>query len=158
VTILVGSVAVLLLLAAPALHLRLGFADAGTNPPQSTTRKAYDLLAQGFGPGSAGPLIVLAETDQQGAAAAARTLRSTPGVADVRGPFSADGAGSTLIVTPTTAPASEQTTALVHRLRNDVLPQVDDRFGGRYLVGGAPAGCCSRWGSGSRSRCWSTPW
>ncbi len=137
VPILVGSLAVLLLLAAPTLQLRLGFADAGTNPPDSTTRKAYDLLAEGFGPGSASPLIVLAEADGQDAATAAQAMRHTPGVAEVRGPVPAGDAGSMLIVTPTTAPASEETDALVHRLRDDVLPGVSDEVGGRYLVGGA---------------------
>jgi RND superfamily putative drug exporter len=135
--VLIGGLAILLLLAAPVLHLRLGFADAGTNPPDSTTRKAYDLLADGFGPGASSPLIVLAESDQRGAQSAARVLRTTPGVADVRGPLASGSAGWTLIVTPTTAPASEQTTDLVHRLRDDVLPSVDDHAGGRYLVGGA---------------------
>src|SRR6185295_11774727 len=54
---------VLLVLAIPVFALRLGVADAGNDPTSQTTRRAYDLLAEGFGPGSSGPLLVVAEID-----------------------------------------------------------------------------------------------
>lgn len=132
---LVGGVLVLLTLAVPALSLRLGFADAGTDPAGSTTREAYDLLAQGFGAGVNGPLVVLAEASEGEAARAAEAVRQTPGVADVIGPLPGDGA-STLIVLPETGPSDAATTDLVHRLRDDVLPGA---AAGRFSIGGPTA-------------------
>src|SRR6266542_3276745 len=85
----VAIVAVLALLAlvAPVASMRLGFADAGNGDASRTSRRAYDLLAQGFGPGFNGPLIVVVEGDAQAASAAQRTLASTPGVAAVTAPL-----------------------------------------------------------------------
>ena len=51
----------LLALAAPALGMRLGFPDAGNDPPDTMTRQAYDLNTEGFGPGTNGPLVIAAE-------------------------------------------------------------------------------------------------
>ena len=133
---LVGGVLVLVALTLPMFSLRLGFADAGTDPPGSTTREAYDLLAEGFGAGANGPLVVLAEAPDDEAAAAADAIRGTPGVADVVGPLPGD-AGSTVIVFPQTGPADDATIDLVHRLRDDVLPAAADQ--GRFSVGGSTA-------------------
>ena len=58
-----AGLAILLVLAVPVFSLRLGVADAGNDPTSQTTRRAYDLLASGFGPGSSGPLLVVAEID-----------------------------------------------------------------------------------------------
>src|SRR5215208_2052477 len=81
------SAAVLLALAAPALGMRLGFPDAGNDPPDTMTRKAYDLNTEGFGPGSNGPLVIAAELPSRGAAARVRLLanriRADNGVAFV---------------------------------------------------------------------------
>ncbi|MFI5894671.1 MMPL family transporter [Actinoplanes sp. NPDC051513] len=121
----------LLALCAPLLDLRLGFADAGTDPPSSTSRKAYDLISEGFGPGYNGPLIVVVEGPDSAAAAAQQTLSSTPGVA-----AAFPGGPGTLIVIPTTGPQSAETTELVTRLREDVLPGV---AGATFLVGGSTA-------------------
>ncbi|MBO3085472.1 MMPL family transporter [Cellulomonas fengjieae] len=133
---LVGGVLVLVALTVPMFSLRLGFADAGTDPAGSTTREAYDLLAQGFGAGANGPLVVLAEAPEAEAAGAAEAIRETPGVADVVGPIPGDD-GSTVIVFPETGPADDATIDLVHRLRDDVLPAVADE--GRFSVGGSTA-------------------
>ena len=65
----------MLVLAAPALALRLGNSDAGNNPPNDTTRQAYDLIAKGFGPGSNGPLEVVASLPHAGDSAALATRR-----------------------------------------------------------------------------------
>ena len=77
----------ILVLALPVLSLRLGLSDAGNDPASSTTRKAYDLLAAGFGPGSNGPLLLVAQTGSPADAAAlgrlTQTLQSVPGVAAV---------------------------------------------------------------------------
>ncbi|MEW2358010.1 MMPL family transporter [Spirillospora sp. NPDC029432] len=117
------AVLALLALSAPALDMRLGFADAGNDPESSTGRQAYDLLAEGFGPGVNGPLIVVGEG---GAAAGARlrsALAGTDGVAWATPPIpSGDGRIHTVLVIPETAPQDERTAELVHTLREDVLP------------------------------------
>ncbi|HEX5203694.1 MAG TPA: MMPL family transporter [Actinoplanes sp.] len=123
--------AALLALCAPLLDLRLGFADAGTDPASSTSRKAYDLISEGFGPGYNGPLIVVVEGPGTAATAARNALSATPGVAAVF-----PGSPGTLVVIPTTGPQSSATTELVTRLRDDVLPGVG---GASFLVGGSTA-------------------
>src|SRR5918911_2921707 len=57
-----AALVVMLALAIPALGLRLGSPDAGQDPPSSTTRKAYDLLAEGFGRGFNGTFQIVART------------------------------------------------------------------------------------------------
>ena len=76
-TVLVATLAVVLTMAIPVLSLNMGTADAGTNPPDTTTRKAYDLLAEGFGPGFNGPLLVAVDQgdDPQATQDAGRGLR-----------------------------------------------------------------------------------
>ncbi|MFV2175082.1 MMPL family transporter [Actinomadura sp. LOL_016] len=130
-------VAVLLALAAPALDMRLGFADAGNRPESSTSRQAYDLLAAGFGPGFNGPLIVVTEGAPTGLDT---TLRGADGIASVSPPLpSQDGRAHTVIAYPETAPQTQETADLVHTLRDDVLPSLSDRTGAEYLVGGPTA-------------------
>ncbi|WP_433062238.1 MMPL family transporter [Dactylosporangium sp. CS-033363] len=124
----------LLALTAPLLGLRLGFADSGTDPAATTTRKAYDLLSEGFGPGFNGPLVVVVRGDQQAATAAQEALAKADGVAQAF-----PGGGSTVIVVPATGPQSPETTALVDRLRTGVLPPVAARTGATFLVGGSTA-------------------
>lgn len=135
----VVAVAALLALSAPALDLRLGFADAGNDDLATTSRRAYDLLAEGFGPGFNGPIVVVAE----GSAAAEglpAALAGTPGVASVTPPVPApDGRLATVIVIPETKPQDQATHDLVNRLRDDVLPGLAARTGGTYLVGGSTA-------------------
>jgi putative drug exporter of the RND superfamily len=134
-------------LAAPAFGMRLGFADAGNDPAGTTSREAYDLLSEGFGPGFNGPLIVVADpgdgaSGAQGAAAAAsETLNGTPGVARATGPIpTEDGDIATVIAFPGSAPQDEATADLVSELRDEVLPRLSDETGATYLVGGATAG------------------
>jgi RND superfamily putative drug exporter len=132
------SVAALLAITAPALGIRLGFADAGNDPPSTTSRQAYDLLAEGFGPGFNGPLIVVVEGNPAAAASAARALDGVPGVAaTVTPPPSGDVA--TLIVFPASKPQDAQTHDLVQRLRGDVLPRLSQETGATFLVGGSVA-------------------
>jgi RND superfamily putative drug exporter len=134
---LVVAVLALLALSAPALGMRLGFADAGNDAPSTTSRQAYDLLAEGFGPGFNGPLIVVAKGD---AGPLRATLTGTEGIADASPPIpSRDGAVSAVIAYPETAPQDAATTALVHDLRDDVLPGLSARTGTEYLVGGPTA-------------------
>ncbi|MDS0137270.1 MULTISPECIES: MMPL family transporter [unclassified Amycolatopsis] len=119
---------VLIGLSIPAAGMRLGFADASTDPAGSPTRKAYDLLAEGFGPGFTGPLAIVTEDGDTGALQ--QKLASTPGIAQVLPPM-----GRTVLVFPTTSPQDEATADLVTRLRTEVLPTLP----GHYLVGGSVA-------------------
>ncbi|MET9777458.1 MMPL family transporter [Streptomyces sp. NPDC006367] len=137
---LLAATVALLALSAPAVGMRLGFADAGNDPATSTSRKAYDLLADGFGPGFNGPLVVVAQGDEAAATALRTTLADTPGIAATTPPLpSSDGEVSTVIAFPATAPQSESTADLVHTLRDDVLPGLADRTGATYLIGGPTA-------------------
>ena len=135
---IVVAVALLLVMAAPALDMRLGFADAGGDDPSTTSRQAYDLLAEGFGPGFSGPLVVVAEGGDGAARDLQRTLDRTPGVADTTPPSGA-GEVSTVIAFPASKPQDEATEELVTRLREDVLPALQQRTGATYLVGGSTA-------------------
>src|SRR5205085_6816443 len=106
---------ILLLLAAPALGMRLGFPDAGNDAPDTMTRQAYDLIAEGFGPGANGPLVVVAEqpdADSKAAIAGLATkLKSEPGVSYVAKTVqSDDGSAALITVIPKTSPQDEATT------------------------------------------------
>ncbi len=120
-----ATIVLLGVLALPVLWVQLGASDAGTNPPDTTTRKAYDLLAEGFGAGFNGPLLVTVDQGADtGAAERLRTqLEAVEGVAAVPPPISNE-AGDTAIVTvfPTTSPQSAATRDLVEELRSDVIP------------------------------------
>jgi RND superfamily putative drug exporter len=124
----VGSVVVLLALAAPFLGIRFGFPDAKNDPPSYTTRQAYDLLADGFGPGFSSPLLVTVQGSEGDALlSGAETLRAeladVAGVAAVEEPV-ANPAGDTVLlqVVPTTSPQDEATGTLVDTLRDDAVP------------------------------------
>jgi putative drug exporter of the RND superfamily len=138
------STAILLALAAPALGMRLGFPDAGNDRKGTMTREAYDLIAQGFGPGANGPLVIAAELPPSGGEEAivglADEIRSDPGVDFVQPPrFSASGGAAILTVVPTTSPQDEATSELVERLRDDVIPPALAGTGVTAYVGGVNA-------------------
>ncbi len=140
----IASTAIMVILLVPALSLRLGSSDQGNDPAGSTTRKAYDLLALGFGPGSNGPLTLVAEAPAQADQAAliglASTIRSTPGVATVSTPTPIPGGDIWLLkVIPSTAPESTDTAALIDALRRDVIPVSEVGTGLRVYVGGQTA-------------------
>jgi RND superfamily putative drug exporter len=139
-----GSAALLLLLAAPALGLRLGASDSGNDPTTQTTRHAYDLLAEGFGSGFNGPLLLTVRLpgagDTAGLARFTTTLRHTPGIASVAAPqLNPAHDTAAIAVYPTTSPQSAQTTSLVKHLRSDVLPPLAAATGATVYVGGATA-------------------
>jgi RND superfamily putative drug exporter len=140
----IGATAILLALAAPALGLRLGSSDAGNDPASQTTRKAYDTLAQGFGKGFNGPLLVAVRlpstADKAGLATLTTALRHTPGIASVATPeLNSTGDTAAISVFPTTSPQSNATTTLVEHLRDDVLPPLEHATGTTVYVGGATA-------------------
>ncbi|QYG92494.1 MMPL family transporter [Iamia sp. SCSIO 61187] len=137
---LVGFV-VLAVLAVPALSMRLGFGDAGNRPTTDTTRRAYDLLAEGFGPGANSPLLLVASMpDDATLEPVVDEVRRTEGVAGATPPIpNADGDVALVQVFPDSAPQDEATTELVHRLRDDVLPAATAGTGVEVRVGGAQA-------------------
>ncbi len=140
----IAASAVLLALAAPALGMRLGFPDAGNDPPDTMTRQAYDLNTEGFGPGTNGPLVIAAELPDPSAAAEVDaftdTLRADPGVAFVPDPvINDDGNAALLTVIPTGSPQDEETDDLVNQLRDDVIPEELGSSGITAHVGGVTA-------------------
>jgi RND superfamily putative drug exporter len=136
---------VMLALVIPAFSIRLGSSDQGNNPSSSTTRKAYDLLADGFGPGYNGPLQLVAQvpkpSDQAALTKLVSTLRATPGVASVAAPPAASSGATiqVLRVTPDWAPQSAKTSQLIDRLRHDVIPPIESGTSLRVYVGGQTA-------------------
>jgi RND superfamily putative drug exporter len=138
------ATAILLALAAPALGMRLGFPDAGNDPPDTMTRKAYDLNTEAFGPGTNGPLVIAADLPNRDSKATinsvAERLRREPGVAFVPPPR-INGAGDAAVVTviPRGSPQDKQTENLVNHLRDNVIPEALRGSGIRAYVGGVTA-------------------
>jgi RND superfamily putative drug exporter len=137
-----SATAVLLLLGAPLLSIRLGFGDNGNAPESTTVRRAYDMLAEGFGPGFNGPLFITVQGDTASDPAALESfvgvVRGVDGIAFAQAtPASQDGSLSLVIAYPTTAPQDEATTTLIKTLRNDVIPEtgVEAKVGGFTAAG-----------------------
>ncbi|WP_320782490.1 MMPL family transporter [Streptomyces sp. CRN 30] len=144
---LLGALALLVVtvLALPALDLRLGTSDQGNDPRGSTTRAAYDLLAEGFGPGLNGPLTLVTEVggaeDRLALDSLDTTLRATDGIASVTPvTFGSGGDTAYLTVVPDSAPQSTRTSDLVDRLRSEVLPRAERGTSLELYVGGVTAG------------------
>ena len=141
---MVISLAVLLGLAVPALHMRLGTSDAGLDPPGTTTRVAYDLIADGFGAGTNGQFLLAVQLskagDVAGAQAVAKAVKSDPDVAVVSPPqLSPDKQIATIVAFPKTGPQAVATTDLLNRLRDDRIPAVERDAAVRVYIGGATA-------------------
>ena len=139
-----GALLCLLVLIVPFFSMRLAFTDAGNDPTSSTTRQAFDALATGFGPGFNGPLIVAASVPDGQRAAVDQLqarVKATPGVAFATpAQFSASGHDAVIIAYPTTSPQSAKTEAIVHTLRDDVIPGATAGTGVVAYVGGETAG------------------
>jgi len=120
----VAGTLVLLALAAPSLSLSTGFPDAGDNPTAQTERRAYDLLADGFGPGFNAPLLVVADLQGTGLGDEDVTglvgrIASDPGIAEVGDPqVTADGGTIVLPTLPTTEPSDPETAQTLQRVRS----------------------------------------
>jgi RND superfamily putative drug exporter len=126
------ALVVMAVLALPVLSIRLGATDQGNHQESTTTRQAYDLLAEGFGPGFNGPLQVVVERgDADGLVS---SIRSDEGVAQAAAAPPSQGV-TVIQVVPTTSPQSEQTDQLIDRLRDDVIPA----SGAEAHVGGVTA-------------------
>lgn len=145
---LVGGAVLMVALAAPVLALNLGFPDDGTKPESRTERRAYDLIADGFGPGANGPLVIAVDLSQ-GAGSSNQTsvvgplkaaVAADPGIASVGDPIIDLTAGvATLVAQPTTSPQDEATQETVARLRSEVFPTVLDGTAATAHVGGQTA-------------------
>ncbi len=132
----IGTVVLLLLLTVPLLSIRLGFGDNGNYPADTTVRKAYDLLAEGFGPGTNGPLLIVVQGDTAtDPAALGQFVDAVGATPDVAAAFPAGAPQENfalITVFPKSAPQDAATTDLVHELRDNVIPQsgVDAKVGG----------------------------
>ncbi|WP_405724566.1 MMPL family transporter [Streptomyces sp. NBC_00028] len=138
----VGAAGLLLTATLPLLGLRVGLPDDGSLPHSRTERRAYDLVAEGFGPGTNGPLVIAADPagDPGVLDRLAGALAADPGIASVA-PTHIDRATgiATLVVFPTTSPQDKATTDTIARLRTDVLPTAIGHGPARAHVGGAAA-------------------
>jgi RND superfamily putative drug exporter len=121
---------VLLLLASPILAVRLGLADSGTAPKDQTTRKAYDLLSSGFGPGFTEPIPVVIDMQSDHAAATKleTALKAVPGLAQVDKPIynKKKTALATVAIVNSYGkykPQDSKTDDLVTLLRHTVIPR-----------------------------------
>jgi RND superfamily putative drug exporter len=141
-TAALSATAVLLILSAPLASIRLGFGDNGNAPESETVRRAYDMLAQGFGPGFNGPLFITVQGETAKSPEALQrfvaTLNGTEGIAFAQGmPASQDGSLSLVMAYPTTSPQDIKTEELIHELRSTVIPQtgVEAKVGGFTAAG-----------------------
>ncbi|HTU95788.1 MAG TPA: MMPL family transporter [Solirubrobacteraceae bacterium] len=138
---------IMIIIAIPFFSMRLGSADAGTDPSNTTTRKAYDLLAKGFGPGYNGPLELVAQIKQPSDLATFRkteeAVAKTPGVVGSTGAVTLGGHGRPTVaianVYPKGSPQAASTTDLLNHVRNTVIPAATKGSGLTVLVGGTTA-------------------
>jgi putative drug exporter of the RND superfamily len=135
---------VLGVLIAPVSALRLGYPDSSNDPTSLTTRRAFDLMSTGFGPGFNGTFVLVADQGDQAAMDALtglqETLSTTPGVAAVAPPVASPaGDAAVIALTPTTSPQDEATNDLLDRLRDDVIPAALDGSSVQVVVGGITA-------------------
>ncbi len=142
------GVIVLLFIASPFMHMRLGLPDAGSQPTSQTTRRAYDLIAEGFGPGANGPLLVVVyapggatPTQVKGFTTYyTQTKQHLPrGIASIGNPIVNSAKDVALVtITPTTGPNDPATTQLINRIRQ-VATVGQEKYGLQTFVTGQTA-------------------
>jgi RND superfamily putative drug exporter len=144
---LIAGVAILLALCAPATALHLGQTDGGDAAKGSEARQVFDLMSEGFGPGSNGQLVLVVDlTDLDKGVVSpveqlAQALRQVPGIAQIGPPIPGRNGKTALVeITPTTAPASPRTEELVERIRHDVIGPTLHGTGVSAYLGGKTAG------------------
>lgn len=138
----IGVTALLVGLTAPVLALQLGFPDAGTFDESRTERRAYDLVAEGFGPGVNGPLVIAVDLgdDPTVVEPLAAAIAGDPGVAGVSpAHLDAEAEVAVLIVVPTTSPQDDATVTTIERLRSEVFPEALAGTAATAHVGGQTA-------------------
>ncbi|HEY8626515.1 MAG TPA: efflux RND transporter permease subunit [Solirubrobacteraceae bacterium] len=142
------AAAVMIIIAIPFFSMRLGSSDAGSDPANTTTRKAYDLLAKGFGPGYNGPLELVAQinTPSQVAdfARVEQAVAGTPGVVGATRPVLIPGTNghkpvAIANVFPKGAPQDASTSDLLQQIRSQIVPRANKGTGMTVLVGGTTA-------------------
>ncbi|MEA2141608.1 MAG: putative drug exporter of the superfamily [Solirubrobacteraceae bacterium] len=138
------ALVVLIALALPATHMRLATSDASTYKKDDTTRIAYDLLKEGFGPGFNAPLLLAIELPSAGEEAALQqigdALGAQDGIAQVLPPrLNERGDTATMIAYPSTTPQDERTDEVVKQAREETLPPIADQTGARVSIGGTTA-------------------
>ena len=140
---LIAGVAVLAVLSLPLFQMRLGITDDGSDPTSTTQRQAYDLIAEGFGAGANGPLVLAIALPQPNDTTAAddveQAVAKLPGVQVTPPQVSPNGRAAVITVIPPDAPDSEATTELVNDLRSEVLPPAVKGTGAEVYVGGVTA-------------------
>ncbi len=127
-----ASLVLMVTLALPVLHMRMGVADQGSDPKSFTSRRAYDLVASGFGPGFNGPVVLAVAINRPAGVAEVEALpghlRQLPGVALASPPsFNADRTAAVITVIPRSSPQSRETADLVHRLRAVAASRLNPR-------------------------------
>ena len=144
------AIAVMAVVAVPFFSIRLGNSDAGNDPKSTTTRQAYDLLADGFGKGSNGPLLLVAKLgqpvqtpaagDQQALTKLVDTIKTVPDVAAVSArPMQPGQAIGVVQVVPVSSPQDQATTGLINNLRHDVIPKAEAGSTLHVMVSGPTA-------------------
>jgi RND superfamily putative drug exporter len=138
----IAGLVVLLVMSIPLFSIRLGFADASSGSTDRSSRRAYDLLSEGFGPGFNGPLLLATEIDSPAdlakLEAVGAELAKDPGIAFVAtAQPNPDGDAAILTAFPSTSPQDEATRELVNRVRTDIIPKLSD--GHPIFVGGLTA-------------------
>ena len=131
-------------LAIPGLTIRLGTADAGNNPHSTSSYQAYEMLAEGFGPGFNGPLVLVAQApaaaDEAHLATLAKDLATVPDVAAVHSVPTHEGTDiAEIIVVPKSSPESPRTSDLISHLRAEVIPEAEAGSTLKVDVGGVTA-------------------
>jgi RND superfamily putative drug exporter len=136
------TLVLVLALASTSALVRLGAADQGTQPKEQTSRRAYDLLAEGFGPGFNGPIPIVVDVngDRQAPQRVYDRVKGLPGVASIAEPqLNDEETVGIVFVTPNSAPQDEATDNLVDLLRNDVVPAATDGSDAVAYVSGQTA-------------------
>jgi RND superfamily putative drug exporter len=139
-----AGLAVLTVLILPVFGLKLGFPDAGNDAESTTTRQAYDLITEGFGPGANGTFVLVADRGDGRAVAVldelAGDLRATTGVAAVSPVVpNADGSAAVITLVPVGSPQNDETIDLLATLRDTVVPQAVAGTGVSVSIGGLTA-------------------
>src|SRR5687768_9204705 len=140
--VFVVSLLVVLALGSTSALVRLGASDQGTQPKEQTARRAYDLLAEGFGPGFNGPIPIVVDvnSDPEAAQRIYEGVQGLEGVASAREPQLNDEESVAIVfVTPNSAPQDEETNELVDRLRDDVVPAATEGGNAAAYVSGLTA-------------------
>jgi RND superfamily putative drug exporter len=144
----IAAFLVLAVIAIPFFSLRLGSSDAGSDPTGTTTRLAYDRLAEGFGPGYNGPLQVVSQVSnaaqKQAFAKVLSTAKQTSGVKNVSAAVTLTGNGSaapveTADIYPVSSPQAASTSTLLNTLRDKIVPAATQGTGATILIGGQTA-------------------